>query len=1492
MRRIKKITIVLFLFSVLSIISLSFINLKVVSNYVLENIVKTNIKIGSVKLKGINVEINDVEIKELNGEDVGHVEKIIVKLNPFLPSRIRGVYINGGNLKLVQNKGNILNVENILPKKGNVSRISNVSNIILNNITVKYINKEYEKEIYKNLENVSGKISNFLNDYDINIKGESGKEKLGIRLSKLPSKKQYFISLFTNKISDKDKISTQEFEFKNVKLNEELSQFIPTKDIVVNEGIINGNLKIENKNIFSKLDVDVKELVYKEYKDKIYNAKANIKANGDVVKISSYGYLANNEKLNLYIDFYTKKDKLKLKVKSSHISLDNIEKYKPLAMLKGRGSLNIDVDTDISLNKEVKFENINATISSKKLNMYGVDFSNLGITARTRDKENINIILNTDVAKDKIKLHAKTNLLYSINKNNIKGEYILHNKMDNLGINIDDIKGNVDITPPIKGSATLNSKQLKGNLELKDNKLNFNIKNIKNISYKKDKIKIDVENINLLGQYDINSKQFNANINAKANGNIDNKYVKIGLSSKVDNNIIKTDANIINSAGNLKINGITKLNNLSHEYNINGNIETLTLMQILNIDKNGATKGNTLPINIKAKLKGVKKDISLEYDIYSKYFNYYVTAYDTKIKGYAKNILGDNKDIKATLNMAEVWKKYHRLKGLNANISYVNDNLIIHNIENEFVSGDIIYNLKEKILHSKLNLNNYVMYTVYDIPDINVYINNLNIEANGHLDNLKSTMIILPSEVRYKDKYIGLVNGNAYLEDNNVTLNLKMNDSIISGIYDVKNNNFDINVNLSQKIQEIFNVEGLRSDIKANMHITGKPSDINMNIDTNLSSIKYKKVSIPDISFKAHYEKGNIKDILKTGYLYVDTFDLTNDGGQNIYHTNFKLDLANLNIDYELKDKIIDLDKLGKDFKGKLKVSTKLKGNQDDFFFNVDLQSNEMVVKGHKINNFVLDGQADKTGININQGYLEYEKNPILIEGYMFFNPRDYMFRVVAENFNMDFLNIYPDISNAKGIANVNFIASKGEVEGKIDVSNMNLKTKDVDIKDFNVNILMNNKDIDIDKFYGSVNGGSVKLNGQITIPDIPDNIQELDNIDLGKINLDLELDHVGVNIKDNKFVISSELKLKGERLLGYIQFNKGSLEDLSFIDLMNKNKKSKEKDNLILKKIKVVINNILKRYVVNVDFNMDEPLNIDIPSYLVLKDISGKVMGNTNIIFSNGIPSLNGVFEATDGKFILNGNEFNIEILEVTMTDSVDPFINLKAITEINGEVVEIIISSKLSKLNIEFRSSTNKSRDEILSLLAFKGNKFTNATIKSVGANVLNFATETAVNQFISKFTNKIGKKIGLTKFDFGTNIGDKDKLAITNFIDNTSIQLHLQGKVVKNKNIYWNVKTDIPLNAKKSNIKYDVNVSYKLADGFGANLGIKDAGDNEYNENKFIKKFNFYTGVNYSNKFNNFEEFINSIKTKFEKREKLEHDKIGSNYGKDKNEKQIQH
>ena len=90
--------------------------------------------------------------------------------------------------------------------------------------------------------------------------------------------------------------------------------------------------------------------------------------------------------------------------------------------------------------------------------------------------------------------------------------------------------------------------------------------------------------------------------------------------------------------------------------------------------------------------------------------------------------------------------------------------------------------------------------------------------------------------------------------------------------------------------------------------------------------IKYKDIHLPDITLDASYNNGNISNILKTGVLTVSNLNIKDAKKQDsIYHTSFVMNLANLDINYVLKNKIFDLASLGENYSGKLKISSMFK---------------------------------------------------------------------------------------------------------------------------------------------------------------------------------------------------------------------------------------------------------------------------------------------------------------------------------------------------------------------------------------------------------------------------------------------------------------------------------------------------------------------------------------------------------------------------------------
>ena len=88
MKKIKRITIILFFFCVFSFVILAYFRMKELSNYIIQNVENTKIKMEDVKFDGLCLKIKGIEINDLSGNKVGNVEEARVYIMPFLPSRI------------------------------------------------------------------------------------------------------------------------------------------------------------------------------------------------------------------------------------------------------------------------------------------------------------------------------------------------------------------------------------------------------------------------------------------------------------------------------------------------------------------------------------------------------------------------------------------------------------------------------------------------------------------------------------------------------------------------------------------------------------------------------------------------------------------------------------------------------------------------------------------------------------------------------------------------------------------------------------------------------------------------------------------------------------------------------------------------------------------------------------------------------------------------------------------------------------------------------------------------------------------------------------------------------------------------------------------------------------------------------------------------------------------------------------------------------------
>lgn len=1482
MKKAKYISLSFLTIAIMSIAGVVKTNVNAIAQEILKNSY-SNIKIGKVELNGLEVIADNIEVEELNGNKVGVVNKAKIRLNPFLPARIRKITVEGADLLIKQNKDGSLNVDNII-KNENVSRISNASNIKLLNSKVKYINEQFSKKIEKDLVNVSGSMNMLLqNDLEIDVRAESvgsitkEKEILGLHLKKISPVSKKILSIFSFK-NDKDhenKTEYTKFEFKNVDATSELSQFLPFDFLSIDKGKLNGNLEIYDEkstndiSLYGNLSAFADELSLKDYSKKLTDVKAKILMTGENVNVKGLGFVEKN-KLDLSVLANLKEKNADVSVRFKDLPFEILTAYKNMGeKIKVNGNIDGGLKAKLVFksNEKLKIENIDANISSKNINAYNTDFNNIKISAKKKKDSLMDLRANVDIFKKSsfdIKENIALDLLLDLEKEKGSGNIRLENHTKEISlynllarININSFK-DVDIL--------INDENMDARIKYANDKIKGNLKTKKPISITKDDINAK-NNINVVDfDYDIKQGNLNTSINTKSDILVKGQNLNINGDFKITNNKIDVNASIANSAGKLNIIGSTT-DKLEHSYNINGNIEMLTVLNILGMDKRGVGKERYVPLGVKAHIYGKEKEVNTDFNIRSKELNYFANVYGLNINGHLKDVLNERR-LTGDMYLQEAWMYNHRLKDVRADLSYANDNFILRNIRNEFLNANLKYDLKSKEVNIDSTLHDYMLYTPYSAFDVNVPLSKMTLNATGRLDDINAMIKIYPSAVVINQKYFGIFDLDAVVVKGLADIKGNVGENKFSGTYDLNDEHIDLNIILDQKISEVANIKDLGGHLNSTINIYGKKENISADLDLFLSGLKYKTYDFPTIMLKGKYKDGKLENLLHTGILEIDNIGLNNKEGKQLFKFSTKFDLANLNLDYSVKDKIIDLSKISEDFSGQLKISGALLGNIENFYSEIKLESDHLNIAGSEITNLILDAQANNDGINIGQGYLEYEKNPVLIEGYTVFKPYDYNFRVVAENFNLDFLKINKNIKDIRGIANLNFVTTRGDIKGKVRLEKLDLVLDNLNIQGLDVYLNMKNKDIEVEKLSGIINNGTLNVVGNFSLPQIPDDFMKTKRLTLGKFDLSLVADKIGVNYKDNEAIISSNLKLKGDSLTGNINLNSANISNLSFLE-NNKKSTKKEKESYFTTVLNEVKSNILKQYQIDIDFNIINPVIVDIPSYLLINNIYGEVQGQARVRIFSGIPSIIGDFQVMYGKFVLNSNEFILEDLNVKLDDDgsgkIDPYINFKAITTVSKENVEISMNARLSEKKIYFKSSSGKKRDEILSLLAFKGNDFDFAS-SNIGSNVLNMATETAINHFITMFTNKIGKKIGLTKFEINATIDDKNKVAIDQIFNNASAQVGLQGKLVKDKNIYWNVKTSFPFNGNNDKIKYDVSVSRKINEGLDANLGVKQEGGVN------IKDINYYGGINYSKKFNNFEEFLDDISNTVEKREVL--------------------
>ena len=1086
---------------------------------------------------------------------------------------------------------------------------------------------------------------------------------------------------------------------------------------------------------------------------------------------------------------------------------------------------------------KVRIRNGNYRISGTAgMNGGGVLNINGTTTSDMKHSYSLNLPKEVDIAKllrangynfnglDKAKLPATAEARVHGVNNKFSGTYEIHSpygeymgKYKNLHANgkINDL-ANLDMTVNAKASELQFENQrlrnVTGNLEIKDNVVN--IASIRN------------ENLNASGRYDIKSGKMDINARLK--------------------NYMFTD------------------NNLPSKMNV---------------------KIGTLNAN----LTGTADKLSGNYELYSPYGEYVVEYEKLHANGKINNL--SKLDLTANAKMDELWLNYQRLKDVTANLELKDNVVNILSIKNENLNASGNYNLKTGNMNINAGLKDYMLYDTSPYK-VNLKVKNLDANLKGTVNKLSGNITIPSAPTTIKSTYVGDTNAHISIKDGIMRFDdVTLRDNRLSGTYNLATGISDIGLALNEPdIPKLLEMKDLTFGTKSNLNLKGDLNNFNLEGQIAFGNMSFKTYKIPHIVADIKYSNGNIDKLFKYGTFDLQKLRFIGDNQETLFETQTKFDLANVNIDYQLEKQKFSLDSIqdlkDKGYSGDIDFGFMYRGSFDKFISGVKIKADSIKLSGFPVKNVDIDLQANEKSLNIGQFYLEYENNPLLLNGYVQFTPVKYNVSMLAKDFNLDFLGIDKNIEQAGGIANVDAIFSNEATTGHILLNNFNYKTKDqlTLVDNVNANIDLKNSKLIVNRLDGGYNGGTFKVTGDLDVPTIPADFMKTKRLELGKFELNADLNNVGLHYGTGiDFALSGNAIFTENRLFGDLVVNNAQIREIPDFNSSKANttesqEAKKEQDKSIVEGIvEEVIDKIMKQYTINIGVQAGNNVKINIPNVSLVKNIKGTVKGSSEITYDDGQIGIDGEYGITKGSFSVNGNDFKIDGAEIRFVPSIngvtasvsDPFVVFDASTKVDGDRIEINVSGNVSNPEIRFSSSSGKTREEIISLLALNtlvgnsGKPGENGDNSVDGLVVAGSLVNTALNElFLSSVTGKIKDALGMSKFAVSTNVDRSNKTGEYS----AATTLTLQDNLYKDK-LFWNAAFKFPYQTSKSDEKnpigYNAWLSYSVSNG----LDLRAGGESFKRSSSSASmgngsRINYYFGVDFSTKADTFGDILKKI------------------------------
>ncbi len=1503
MEYIKKSLIVFFIFILSSFFILKYTVRTEFFNNNLEKILTSanmNIKIGKVNFKNIhNIEISNLEIYDQNKKPFLIAKKANAKISLLTPTRISKIDVYDAIVDIERYKENKLNVLNIVkPSQSKaVDNTSRIGFIYLHDSRLTYRDFAYDKKIEKSMSNVNGILDiSKTRGFYINALAIEKDEKLDFKLALSQPKERLDIKSIFSKTKEYKSTFNMSFKFKNFKLFEEATQYIPYEDIIVYDGRLNGQISI-SKHVIGDLHIKDGVIEYNQYDGKISKIESDVTILENKLHLNANTTI-NKAPISFNMDMDLNKKLITMNLKGKKIKFEDISRYKIIKDLKIGANGKVNANLDMFVNIDKKEFMLDSKLSSDNIKYANYNFRNISANMKlSKDKilsfDNVRFIFDEHLSNFHVNNQVKTNLKYYIDAKKAEGKYETINLGSDYSIN--RLSGNYKINKDGTINIAFNSNETNGTVFIPKSKDKVSISaksnNYITINFQKQKYEL-VPNLNNVVFNFKNGLLESGNINTQMKSILPQYYDSLNANIKINNGNYAIKANIKIGTETITAIGTTDMK-MNHNYTINDNLK------VENIAKRyGYNIPNLkMPISLLLHLRGQGNNLAGYFEAYSDYGSYIAEYEKLKITGKLNSV--SNIDLDANIKIGELWAGYQRFKELDGSLTLSNNKLKINNLHNDKLMANVDYNLQSQKINVNSNLQNYIVYNVSQ-PEHNIYIDKAKASLYGKLGDLNGNINITPSKTTVNSMYIGDFEGNVDIHNNVLNVDyITLRDNKLSGTYNLNNGIANMSLLLKEEhLTDIYPIPELTGGIVADLKLKGHLNEFDLNGDMLLNNLSYKKYKIPVIKTDVSYEQGDISKLFKKGKLNINEFILIGDLGEEILNTKTQIDLENVDIDYKVENGSFSLDSIKdlkeKGYSGKVDYSFLFKGNFDNFYSDLKVKSKDVVLSGIKVNDLDIDAQANNKGINIGQLYVDYENNPLIINGFVDFSPIDFNIGVIADKFNLKFLETQNNVAQATGEANINLLFAKDKTSGKIKLDSFTYKTKDnsTNIENFVADIDILNTKLNVNKFFGKYNNGTFKINGDLDVPTIDPEFMKNRKIELGKFSLNVLLDNIiykyskGVDLN-----ISSDLNLTENSLIGNLNINSGLIREVPNFNFgsgeeSNNGVKGLPKEKGIVDSIQdAFFDKIKQEYIMDINSQILQDVKIEIPAYSVVRDIKGNLVGGSRLYYDSGVINLLGNYQIKKGTVEINNKTFNLEDAEIRFTDPLvnisqaDPFVVLTATTSLDGEFIDIRFNGNISNPSTSFRSSSGMSQDQILTLLAFDVNvaKDEENTLQknSKNNNILNSVLDTTLNQLIFlPVTGKIERTLGLTNFRIRTNLLSNDSQHIYDTLKNGSFTtLYVQDNIYKDKT-FWNLELSFPIQTNtttttSTELDYNIWLNHKLTQEISFKLSGETIDVKEKGDTLSKNAINYYGGFDFSLRDESFDKIFRRIfKTKLKK------------------------